>query len=71
MARQADVSLLIEPDAGLSYRFAAPNKLFQYLFAGAIAVVSDIPEQRAVVGDGAGGSSRPPLMLLTSWRPLS
>jgi glycosyltransferase involved in cell wall biosynthesis len=49
-SRCADVGFSIfEPQASLSYRFSAPNKLFQYLCAGLAVIASDVPEQAAVI----------------------
>jgi len=46
---QADVGISLEEDRGLNYRFALPNKLFDYIQAGLPVLVSDLPEMAAVV----------------------
>jgi len=47
--RQADVGISLEEDLGLNYRFALPNKLFDYIQAGVPVLVSDLPEMAQVV----------------------
>ncbi len=50
-ARQASLGISLEEDMGLSYRYALPNKLFDYIQAGIPVLVSDLPEMRKVVED--------------------
>ncbi len=45
----ATVGISLEEDVGLNYRFALPNKLFDYIQAEIPVVVSNLPEMRAVV----------------------
>ena len=46
---QADVGISLEEDLGLNYRFALPNKVFDYIQAGVPVLVSDLPEVRSLV----------------------
>ena len=46
---QADIGISLEEDLGLNYRFALPNKVFDYIQAGVPVLVSDLPEVRALV----------------------
>lgn len=47
--READVSLVLIQDAGLSYHFSSPNKLFESVHAGIPVIGSDLPEIRRVL----------------------
>jgi len=49
VTRQADLGISLEEDLGLNYRFALPNKLFDYIQAGVPVLVSNLPEMRRVV----------------------
>jgi glycosyltransferase involved in cell wall biosynthesis len=44
--READASLVLIQDAGLSYRYSTPNKLFESLHAGIPIIGADLPEIR-------------------------
>ncbi len=46
---KADLGLSIEEDLGLNYRFALPNKLFDYIQAQVPVLVTNLPEMTAVV----------------------
>jgi glycosyltransferase involved in cell wall biosynthesis len=49
LTKQAVLGLSLEQDLGLNYRFALPNKLFDYWHAGIPAIVSDLPEMKALM----------------------
>ncbi len=51
----AHVGLSIEEDLGLNYRYALPNKLFDYIQAGIPVIVSDLPEMRKIVRENKIG----------------
>ena len=46
---QADVGLVMLDDLGLSYHYALPNRIGDFVAAGVPMVVSDLPEMAAVV----------------------
>lgn len=47
----ADLGISIEEDLGLNYRFALPNKIFDYIQAEVPILVSDLPEMKRIVLD--------------------
>jgi len=53
--RQATIGISIEQDIGLNYKYALPNKLFDYMQAGLPVLASDLPEIRRVVEDAQFG----------------
>lgn len=46
---QATIGISIEEDLGLNYRFALPNKLFDYIQAKIPVLVSNLPEMKQLV----------------------
>lgn len=64
----ADLGISIEEDLGLSYRYALPNKLFDYIQAEIPVLVSNLPEMSAIVKKyniGEVAESRNPQNLAT------
>lgn len=60
------LGLSLEEDMSLSYRYALPNKLFDYIAAHIPVLVSDLPEMRRVVEEyeiGIVAESRNPIEL--------
>jgi glycosyltransferase involved in cell wall biosynthesis len=49
ITQTASIGLSIEEDLGLNYRYALPNKLFDYIHAGIPVLVSDLPAMRSIV----------------------
>jgi glycosyltransferase involved in cell wall biosynthesis len=49
LTSKAKLGLSFEEDLGLNYRFALPNKLFDYIQAQIPVLVSDLPEMQKVV----------------------
>ena len=52
----ATVGVSVEEDLGLSYHYALPNKIFDYIHAKVPILVSDLPEMRKIVADYNVGS---------------
>jgi glycosyltransferase involved in cell wall biosynthesis len=52
---KADLGISLEEDLGLNYRYALPNKLFDYIQARIPVVVSDLPEMATLVRNYAIG----------------
>lgn len=55
ITRTASIGLSIEEDLGLNYRYALPNKLFDYIHAGIPVLVSDLPAMRSIVEENGVG----------------
>lgn len=49
LTRQAWIGLSLEEDLGLNYRYATPNKVFDYIQAGVPVVVSQLPEMQQII----------------------
>ncbi|HNX79640.1 MAG TPA: glycosyltransferase [Prolixibacteraceae bacterium] len=49
LTRNAQLGISVEEDMGLNYRYALPNKLFDYIQARIPVVVSNLPEMGAIV----------------------
>ncbi|HCT31429.1 MAG TPA: glycosyl transferase group 1 [Bacteroidales bacterium] len=49
LSSKAWLGLSLEEDLGLSYRYALPNKLFDYIQAQIAVLVSDLPEMAKIV----------------------
>jgi len=49
ITRQARIGLSLEEDRGANYRYASPNKVYDYIQSGLPVLVSDLPEMRALV----------------------
>lgn len=45
----ATIGMSLEDDLGLNYRYALPNKIFDYIHANVPIVVSDLPEMRSII----------------------
>lgn len=62
----AHLGVSLEEDLGLNYRFALPNKIFDYIQAEVPVLVSDLPEMKKIVMDFKVGeivSNRTPKIL--------
>lgn len=66
LTQQANVGLVMLEDMGLSYHFALPNRIGDFVAAGVPMVVSDLPEMAVVVrkfkvGEVMNGTGAKPL----------
>jgi len=55
LTSKAWLGISLEEDLGLNYRYALPNKLFDYIQAQIAVLVSDLPEMAKVVNDWGVG----------------
>lgn len=49
LTRSASIGISLEEDVGLNYRYALPNKLFDYIQARIPVIVSNLPEMKGIV----------------------
>lgn len=49
ITQKASLGISLEEDMGLNYRYALPNKLFDYIQAGIPVLVSNLPEMSRIV----------------------
>ena len=45
----ATIGMSLEEDLGLNYKYALPNKIFDYLHANVPVIVADLPEMRGLI----------------------
>ena len=55
LTSRAKIGFSVEHGTSLNYRYALPNKVFDYIQAGTPVVCSDLPEMRAVVDEYSVG----------------
>ena len=55
LTSRAKIGFSVEQGTSLNYRYALPNKVFDYIQAGTPVVCSDLPEMRAVVDEYSVG----------------
>jgi glycosyltransferase involved in cell wall biosynthesis len=55
VTRQARIGFSLEEDLGLNYRYALPNKLFDYIQCRVPSIVSNLPEMARVVHERGVG----------------
>ncbi|MCL3780650.1 glycosyltransferase [Prolixibacteraceae bacterium JC049] len=49
ITQQADLGISLEEDRGLNYRYALPNKIFDYIQSEVPVLCSDLPEMQQVI----------------------
>lgn len=55
ITQSCTLGVSIEEDLGLNYRYALPNKLFDYIQAGLPILTTNLPEMKSIVKDFAVG----------------
>lgn len=68
------VGMSLEEDLGLNYRYALPNKLFDYIHAEVPMVVSNLPEMKAIIKKYAIGEvliDRTPISLASTIKTMA
>ena len=68
------VGMSLEEDLGLNYRYALPNKLFDYINAEVPMVVSNLPEMKAIIKKYAIGEvliDRTPISLASTIKTMA
>ncbi|OAD42942.1 glycosyltransferase [Polaribacter atrinae] len=69
----ANLGISVEEDLGLNYRFALPNKIFDYIQAEVPILVSDLPEMKQIAIDYKVGevvTNRSPKKLATQIKSI-
>ena len=68
------VGMSLEEDLGLNYRYALPNKLFDYIHAEVPMIVSNLPEMKAIIKKYAIGEvliDRTPISLASTIKTMA
>ena len=68
------VGMSLEEDLGLNYRYALPNKIFDYIHAEVPMVVSNLPEMKAIIKRYAIGEvliDRTPISLASTIKTMA
>ena len=68
------VGMSLEEDLGLNYRYALPNKIFDYIHAEVPMVVSNLPEMKAIIKKYAIGEvliDRTPISLASTIKTMA
>ncbi len=59
---QADIGVSLEENVGLNYKYALPNKLFDYINAGIPVLTSKLPEMESIVNSYHVGETVSPIL---------
>ncbi len=51
LTSNASIGISLEEDLGLNYRYALPNKIFDYIHANVPIIVSDLPEMKKIINN--------------------